>query len=259
MGIQVDPEWWKTLFDDVYLVTDARSVSDEDLTRREIDVFCELLPLRQDQRILDLCGGQGRHSLELCRRGFTGCTVLDYSDTLLDIGAKTASCGNHSVRFLQGDARNLQMASGTYHHVMILGNSLGYAPDRDSDLQVLRESHRVLKPDGWLLIDVTDGQAVRREFTPNAWHEIGSDVVVCRERELRENTICAREMVLNKDSGLVRDRTYCIRLYTSDGLADMVKKAGFGSVRVYTDFSPFAHDGDLGFMNHRMLVTARKI
>jgi hypothetical protein len=26
MSIKVDPDWWKTLFDEVYLLTDARSV-----------------------------------------------------------------------------------------------------------------------------------------------------------------------------------------------------------------------------------------
>ena len=45
MAIEVDPDWWKTLFDDVYLLTDARSVGDESLTRLEVDVVCELLPM----------------------------------------------------------------------------------------------------------------------------------------------------------------------------------------------------------------------
>ncbi len=69
MTIQVDPDWWKTLFDDIYLLTDARSVCDEEITRREVDLICELLPIRPDHKILDLCGGHGRHSLELAARG----------------------------------------------------------------------------------------------------------------------------------------------------------------------------------------------
>jgi D-alanine-D-alanine ligase len=44
MSIKADPDWWKTMFDDVYLLTDARSVCDEDITRREVDLICELLP-----------------------------------------------------------------------------------------------------------------------------------------------------------------------------------------------------------------------
>ena len=85
MSIQVDPAWWKTLFDEVYLLTDARSVCDPQITRREVDLICRLLPIEDGQSILDLCGGHGRHTLELCRRGFTSCTLLDFSQPLINI------------------------------------------------------------------------------------------------------------------------------------------------------------------------------
>ena len=84
MTMKVDPDWWKTMFDEVYLLTDARSVCDKEITRCEVDLICELTPIRPEHRILDLCGGHGRHSLELCSRGFTGCTLLDYSQHLID-------------------------------------------------------------------------------------------------------------------------------------------------------------------------------
>ena len=35
--MKVDSDWWKTLFDETYLITDARSVCDEKLTCREVD------------------------------------------------------------------------------------------------------------------------------------------------------------------------------------------------------------------------------
>jgi len=37
-----------------------------------------------------------------------------------------------------------------------------------------------------------------------------------------------------------------------------VERAGFTAVQVHTDFSPYQRDGDVGFMNHRMIVTGRK-
>jgi len=258
MSIDVNPDWWKFLFDEVYLVTDARSVCDDTVTRREIDVFCDLLSLQPDDRILDLCGGHGRHCMELCRRGMVRCTVLDYSQDLLDIGARNASQKDYPVKFYQGDARDMQFTEGSFDHVLILGNSLGYIPEEHADLDILRESYRVLKSGGRLLIDVTDGEVVRRRFSPNAWHEIGTDMVICRHRELHENMICAREMVLQKSTGLVRDCNYCIRLYSPDHLSGLFEAAGFEPVQVHTDFSPYNRKGDLGFMNHRMLVTGRK-
>jgi D-alanine-D-alanine ligase len=258
MTIEVDNEWWKSLFDDIYLKTDARSVGDEALTQREVNLLCELIPLRPSHKILDLCGGQGRHSLELCRRGFTHCTVLDFSSVLLVEGIQSAKRLNLSVEFVQGDARDIPLPSAGFHHVLILGNSMGYSGDDGADLDIVRESHRLLEDGGWIAIDVTDGNAVRKRFNPNAWHEIGEDMVVCRQRELQENRICAREMVIDKRSGLVRDRTYGMRLYDGDALQSLVSDAGFDHVRLYRDFTSFLGDGDVGFMNHRMIVVAQK-
>ena len=258
MTIDVDPDWWKTLFDEVYLVTDARSVGDDDITRQEIDIFLALVPMQPDDRILDLCGGHGRHTLELCRRGFCDCTVLDYSQPLLDIGARVAAQRRYPVQFVQSDARHTELASGAFDHVLILGNSLGYIPEPDADLRILQESRRLLKSRGWLLLDVTDGEAVSTRIAPHAWHEIGDDVVVCRQREVKDGLVCAREMVLSKGQGMIRDRTYCIRLYGVDALAALVARAGFADVQVHSDASALTRTEDVGCMNHRLVIAARK-
>lgn len=61
--IHVDPHWWKTLFNEAYLLTDAPFVCNPELTRREADGVEQVLHLRKTDRILDLCGGQGRFAL----------------------------------------------------------------------------------------------------------------------------------------------------------------------------------------------------
>jgi len=160
MSIDVQPDWWKSLFDEIYLLTDARSVADGELTRREVDMLCELLPLQTGDRILDLCGGQGRHSLELARRGFPGCTVFDYSEVLVEMGRTAAERAGCRLEFVQGDATATGLTDESFEHVLILGNSLGYLPESDDDLRILCEARRLLRPEGWLLLDVTDACCV---------------------------------------------------------------------------------------------------
>ena len=258
MTIDVDPDWWKSLFDEVYLVTDARSVNDDQLTRQEIDIFTTLVPMQPNERVLDLCGGHGRHSLELCRRGFRDCTELDYSQSLLDIGARNAVRKGHAIRFVQGDARQTTIDSQSFDHVWILGNSLGYIQEQDADLLILQESRRILKTEGRLLVDVTDGESVQTRITPMAWHEIGDDVVVCRQREIENGLIKAREMVLSKSRGVIRDKTYCIRLYCPDELVALVRSAGFDKIKLHDSASAMNPEEDVGCMNHRMVVSAQK-
>ncbi|MEJ2470087.1 MAG: methyltransferase domain-containing protein [Desulfuromonadales bacterium] len=258
MKIDVNPNWWKTLFDETYLMTDARSVCDPEITRREVDAVCALLPVCESQAILDLCGGQGRHSLELARRGFTACTVFDYSQALLDHGLAQARDARLPVDFVQGDAVATDLPAVSFDHVLLLGNSLGYLPESVDDLRILQEVHRVLRPGGRLMLDVTDGAVVREKFNPNAWHEIDDRIVVCRQRELAENTIRAREMVLCKNQGLVRDECYAVRLYDPPMLEQLLTDAGFVDLDIRRGFSAHDQDGDYGFMNHRLLVTAQK-
>jgi len=258
MTITVNPDWWKTLFDEVYLLTDARSVCDPAITRREVDVICSLIPIQGSHKILDLCGGHGRHSFELSRRGFTACTLFDYSQTLIDIARARAGDENVSVEFICGDAREIDLPADTYDHVIIMGNSLGYIHADGADARILAEAYRVLRTGGWILVDVADGHLIKSMFKPNAWHEIGEETIVCREREMQGEVICAREIVLSKSRGLIRDQSYAIRFYDAGGLSALLEQARFKNVKIHTDFSPHQKDGDYGFMNTRMIATAQK-
>ncbi|MEJ2656828.1 MAG: class I SAM-dependent methyltransferase [Desulfobacterales bacterium] len=259
MDIKIDPDWWKTLFDDIYLLTDARTVCDDDITRLEVNVICELIPLQTESRILDLCGGHGRHSLELLSRGFSSCTLLDYSQHLIHRAKAKASECNAAMDFVLGDARDVGFLNESFDHVFIMGNSLGYIQEPDGDRRIIKEAYRLLRSGGWFLIDVADGDAVKQSFNPSAWHEIGDDMVVCRWRKLEKNSIHAREMILSKEKGLIRDQNYAIRLYGLKTLSALMEEAGFRKVDVRTGFSPHKCSGDYGFMNHRMLVTGQKL
>ncbi len=203
--------------------------------------------------------GYGRHSLELCVRGFKGCTLLDYSKDLIDFAISTAQEHNYPMDFIRSDARNTKLASESFDHVLIMGNSLGYIQESDADKHILSEAYRLMRQDGWLFVDITDGSAVKNSFNPNVWHEIGSDTVVCRQRKMKGNTIHAREMVLSRQKGLVRDRTYSIRLYEPQDIETLLEEAGFKQVKVHTGFSPHRLKEDYGFMNHRMIATGRRM
>jgi D-alanine-D-alanine ligase len=256
--IQVEPDWWKTLFDNIYLLTDARSVDNHDLTRREIDLLSDLLPLAPGSKILDLCGGHGRHIIEIGSRDHYDCTLLDYSRFLLNKANASASRACLALKCIQADARRPGLASSVFSHVFILGNSLGYQNEPDADHEILTEACRVLRPGGWLVIDVANGERIRNQFSPEAWHEIGTDTVVCRRRELGQANVKARELVISKANGLIRDRTYAIRLYDAAQIKALMTGAGFQTVTVHTDFGSYEHEGDYGFMHHRMVVIGQK-
>lgn len=258
MSITVDPNWWKSLFDEVYLLTDARSVCNQEITRLEVDLICELLPISACHRILDLCGGHGRHSLELLSRGMRRCVLFDYSHHLIRLARATAQEKYYPLLCVQGDARWTGFSAASFDHVLLMGNSLGYQAEDQADLQILMEANRVLHPGGAIVVDVVDGAALKRSFKPQAWHEIGEDILVCRERELEKDRMKAREIVISKKNGQVRDCTYAIRCYEPEAVAALLGRAGFEKVRVRSGFSSQKAQSDYGFMNHRTIATAVK-
>jgi len=258
MSISVDPEWWKKIFDEIYLITDARSVCNADLTRREVDLILEMIPVQPHHRILDLCGGHGRHSLELCSRGFPNCSLLDYSKYLIAHARSNAERMRYRIELIEGDARDTGLPAESFDVVLILGNSLGYIAEAEADEKILLEAQRVLRKNGRILVDVTDGSTVKKSLTPTAWHEVDEDKVVCRQREFIKQRVNARELVLSKKEGLIRDSTYSIRVFKPRELAELMGKAGFREVQVQSDFRAHQTGGDYGFMNCRMLAVGRK-
>jgi D-alanine-D-alanine ligase len=255
---KMDPDWWKTLFDETYLVTDARTVCDEGLTCREVDFLEHVLKLEKSWPILDLCGGQGRHSLELSRRGFQDVTVLDYSKVLIDLGRERAQKEGLNTMFARKDARDTGFPSQRFKVIIVIANSFGYFVDEGENEKILREAFRLLMPKGSLCLDLPHKEHVLRNFTPQSWHEANEEIVVCRQRKLDEDVVYGREMVISKMKGVIRDATHCTRLYSPEKIKGLLRSAGFPSVTFQKDFVSHDKKGDYGLMTNRMIVIADK-
>lgn len=254
----VDPDWWKDLFDETYLITDARSVCDQGVTCREVDFLLSVLKLEKHWPILDLCGGQGRHSLELSRRGFEEITVVDYSRFLIDLGKKQARDEGLGTRFLRKDARDTGLPSESFRAVFVMASSLGYFMDDLQNEAILREACRVLAAGGILLLDLPNREFVLDHFSPQSWHEAEGGTIICRQRRIEGDVVYGREMVLSKEKGLIRDAEYCTRLYSPERIQELLETAGFDSVAFHDDFVSHEAKGDYGLMNNRMITIARK-
>jgi D-alanine-D-alanine ligase len=256
--IKVNPDWWKTLFDETYLITDARSVCDEELTCREVDFLEHVLTPERSSPILDLCGGHGRHSLELSRRDFKDVTVLDYSGFLIGHGRERAQGEGLNTKFVQGDARDTGLPDQRFRFIIIMANSFGYFIDEGEDQRILGEAFRLLMPKGVLLLDLPNREYVVNNFSPRSWHEANEEIVVCRYRTRERDMIFCREMVISKRTGLIRDGNYCSRLYSSGKISGLLRSAGFSSIDIHKGFVSHRKKDDYGTMTNRMIVIAQR-
>ncbi|MBU1628299.1 methyltransferase domain-containing protein, partial [bacterium] len=254
----VHSDWWRRIFNSLYLKTDADVVDDKEITTHEIDLFTGILNVKSEDKVLDLCCGQGRHTLELARRGFKSVEGLERSHYLIQRAKASAKKEDLLVKFREGDARKLPYPPNTFDYVLILGNSFGYFETIQDDLRVLREVFRVLKPWGKFLIDSADGEYLKENFQPRSWEWIDKKYFVCRERSLSLDAqrLISREVITHVDKGVIADQFYAERLYTKDTLTQLFKTAGFSDINFNCEITPDSkRNQDLGMMARRIIAT----
>src|SRR5712664_2915980 len=96
------PDWWQTWFGPGYLALYDAYLAER--TPVEVDQLEALLRIHPPRGVLDLPCGQGRHSIELARRGYE-VTGVDLSSFMLEVAKKRAAAAGVEVRWLEGDMR----------------------------------------------------------------------------------------------------------------------------------------------------------
>ena len=111
--------------------------------------------LQPGERVLDIGCGSGRLIPIVCEQiGPHGSLVeLDFAPGMLELGRSKANGNN--VTFVAGDAHSLPLADRDFDKVI----ALALLPHLDNKAAALKEFHRVLKPNGMLVIAHQMGRA----------------------------------------------------------------------------------------------------
>lgn len=253
-------DWWSSLFNSLYLKTDGDVVENEGNTAREIDLLIQSAGLERNDRILDLCCGQGRHAIELARRGFQNVTGIDRSRYLIRLARRRARGLGLPITWHEGDARKFRLAPQSFHCVALMGNSFGYFESEEDDVAVLEAVKRALKPGGALALDLADGEWMRQNFERRSWEWIDENHFVCRERSLARDgrRLITREVVVHAEKGVIADQFYAERLYNREQIERLLVKVGFEAVRLHTQIETESErNQDLGMMANRIFLSAR--
>jgi len=252
-------EWWKDLFNSLYLKTDGDVVENDLNTVRDVDMIVKTTGIKQDDQILDLCCGQGRHSIELAARGFANVTGVDRSRYLIRVARKRAKNRGLKVAFSEGDARRFRIPESSKACVIVMGNSFGYFEREEDDLLFLESVKRVLKSQAKLVLDIVDGVWMAKNFESRSWEWIDQSHFVNRERSLSSDgkRIISREVITNSEIGVIADQFYAERLYTLDEITQLLQRLGFTEVQSHGNLiSESTRGQDLGMMANRLFITA---
>lgn len=217
----------------------------------EIEKLITLLDLTPSARILDLCCGPGRHSLELARRGFS-VTGVDRTPLYLEIAKKKAKSEGLNIDFLQEDMRYF-CRPATYDGVINLFTSFGYFEDPKEDRKVLLNTHHSLKNGGKLLMDLMGKEVMARIFHERDWHE-ENGAIVLEERKVSRDWSWSENRCIVLKGETRKEFRFAHRIYSAAELSALLKECGFSSVDVYGDLkgSPYDHKAQ------RLVIVAQK-
>ena len=246
--------WYDELFaSEDPMRLDAEYYAECEAGRTEVDFVVEKLDLQPGARILDLCCGQGRHLLELTRRGFS---VLGYdlSAYMLDRCRELAEKEGMRPELVRGDMRKLDFDS-EFDAVINMRTSFGYLENEDEDQQALDGVCRALKAGGRFLTDQINRDSLMRRYKEQFWvRSSRGDIVIADSRfDVRTGRNIVREIAFHAD-GSRSEADHDIRLYTCRELEDKLIRAGMTIESVWGDWDSSPFDLD----HKHMLIIALK-
>ncbi len=225
------PDWWQTWFGPGYLALYDAYLAER--TPVETDQLEALLRIHPPRRVLDLPCGQGRHSIELARRGYD-VTGVDLSPFMLDVAKMRAAAAAVQVRWLQGDMRR-PIRGEKFDVILNLFTSFGYFADPADDQRVLTAGAAMLAPGGRLLLEVINGARIMNDFQSREWFTVGRAAVM----EARTLDRSSQRMVVERTVSIPPDEetsVHALRLYTGEQIDAAMRSAGFGRVDLYGDW-----------------------
>jgi SAM-dependent methyltransferase len=238
------PEWWDDVFNRQAFLMLYQS-SDLRLAATQVDQIQRLLKLSPPARVLDVCSGYGRHSIELAKRGFT-VTGVDISEFQVDEARRLATQAGVAPTFIVGDARDIRVP-GPFDAALNMFLSFGYfATDAESQA-MLDGIARALRPGGRLLIDFWNREHEIRAFEPMVLDRRDDEILEVEDwtfDHLNGRLTWVNTVIF--PDGRRESWTQSIRAFTIVEIKRMLETSGFTLSAVYggLDGSRYSIDSD---------------
>lgn len=212
-----------------YLKEHKDYLSEEQLNK-DIAFLEDTLKLKKKDKILDLGCGNGRHTIELSRRGYD-VSGLDFSGHLLDIAKKDAKRENLNIDFYKQDFNKINLKT-KYNKIFL------FFPDfRLLNLnKVLKGVSRILKEGGLFLMDYDNVFRLAHYLreNPNSGFEFDFENMIFKEK-------------YKKEKGT--------KYYTAKELKDIFKNNGLKTLVIYGNY----RKEKLDINSRRIILVGKKI
>ncbi|MCR4314777.1 MAG: class I SAM-dependent methyltransferase [Planctomycetes bacterium] len=245
--------WYHDFFTESYLKGRSDYLTLE-RTRAEVVFLSKYLSLVKDAKVLDLCCGQGRHSVEIAKLG-CDVTGVDLSEFLLSEARLLAQKEGVEVEFIRSDMREIQFAA-EFDACINMFTAFAFLESDEEDAKVIQNVGKALKPGGRFLIDFINRDNVIRNLRPHDWKYLEDGSIFFSERffDCFEGKMRVKEINVD-DSGEKVETYHEVRFYTPPEMRKMIEAAG---MKVIASFGGF-DESPLSIDSRRMILLSQKL
>lgn len=248
-----EPEWAERFF--AGLTLDIwREAIDEERLSAECDFIADALDLDPEARLLDVPCGEGRHAVELARRGYRP-TGVERSEACLAAARAAAAAEpeiEEPIRFERRDMRELA-GLGPFDGAYCLGNAFGYFEAAECRRFLAAVAASLRPGAGFLLHSGMVAESLLPNYEPEVSLEVGDFRMDCENRyDALAGRLDTRYRLTRR--GVVEERLGHHWIFTLREVAEMLAAAGFEAPHALAeiDGSPFeVGDPQLYLMTRR--------
>lgn len=242
--------WTKSFFDKKFYAPSSPLAMQK--AKTEVGFIIKACGLKKGDALLDIACGQGRHSVELAKKGINVLGV-DITESYLKDAKALAKKNKVEVYFEQADMREIKYKEA-FDCAIIMFTSFGYFSKKDN-LKVLKNAYTVLKKGGRFLIDVLDEDYFKENFTPQSWEPLDDNQFLIQEHDYNPKTnVCTTQWTRVGYKFKPLTRSFELQMYNEKTLTKLLKEAGF---KVKKRYYSLALPADLKKKN-RLVLLAQK-
>ena len=218
---------------------EADEVADGVTRLARLDLYNPKNRKNRPPKIVDLCCGPGRMTLEFARRGFDVLGV-DITASYLEKARKDSVHESLTVEFTKKDIRAFKRKAA-FDVAVNLYNSFGYFDDPSDDLLFMKNAFYSLKEGGAFIIEVLGKEIAVRDYVDADWFE-RAGFIVLTESEPVDSWASIRNRWITIKGGERREKVFIQRLYAASELRRLLLDTGFASVELYGSWDEAPYD-----------------
>jgi SAM-dependent methyltransferase len=214
----IPADWHRQSFNALYPVVYAHRTVEA--ARPESEFAADQLRLTSEDRVLDLCCGNGRHMVHLTRRT-PHVSGLDWSGDLLAFARANVSDG----RLVRGDMRTVPFVE-SFDALVSFFTSFGYFFTYGENRQVVVEMARALKPRGRFFIDYMNPRFVEKNLEPETVRQYNGYEIRERRWIDRATHRVNKHVEVLRESRDAGEWTESVRLYEEQEFRALIADGG---------------------------------